>query len=87
VGDVLERYPVRNPADFWYNPYLGSLMSTVELTNLLRPLHVPFFNGAAQPVQTSNLIHLLIDNNPCIGVLGQPHFGNRLSDVNCGYMQ
>ena len=80
-------YPVRNPADLWYNPFLGSLMSTLELTNVLHTLTVPFFNGAAQPIETSNLIHLLIDNNPCVCILGQPHIGNRVADVNCGYLQ
>jgi hypothetical protein len=68
-------YPVRSPADLWYNSHLASVISTSVADNGHKILKVEFFNDKRQPVGVPFERLLLIDNTRYSGRLDLPRIG------------
>jgi hypothetical protein len=69
-------YPIRNPSDLWYNPYLAAKVRTGVQDNGHNVLTVEFFDANKQPVANGNYTRLIfIDNTRCGGGLQLPRIG------------
>jgi hypothetical protein len=56
-------FPVRNPADLWYNPFLGAIVNTGTADNGHNRLKLEFFDVNKQPVSSASYTRLVyIDN-------------------------
>lgn len=56
-------FPVRDPSEFWYNPYLGALLHTSVADNGYNRLKIDFFDANKLPVPSASFTRLLyIDN-------------------------
>lgn len=63
VQSGTQRFAVRDPADLWYNPFLGAIFNTTLADNGYNRLKVEFFqtSTAALPTQTYSRL-LFLDN-------------------------
>ncbi|EPX61263.1 hypothetical protein D187_001046 [Cystobacter fuscus DSM 2262] len=60
VGNL---FPIRNPRDGWYSPYLAALLKTNTLDNGHNMLTVDFFDDNKQAVANGSFSRLIyIDN-------------------------
>jgi hypothetical protein len=74
VGNL---FPIRNPADLWYNPYLSALIRTNTQDNGHNVLTVEFFDGNKQLVTGGSFSRLIyIDNTRCNVRLELPRVGS-----------
>ena len=46
-------YPVRSPGQLWYNPTLGYILDTSELSNGIHEISVKLFNASKSPITVS----------------------------------
>lgn len=70
-------YPIRNPADLWYNPHLAALLRTSIQDNGHNILTVEFFDANKQLVPNGSFTRLLlIDNTRCNVRLELPRIGS-----------
>lgn len=57
-------FPVRQPSEFWYNPYLGAIVHTSVADNGYNRLKIDFFDVNKLPVPSASFTRLLyVDNN------------------------
>ncbi|XXF78254.1 hypothetical protein P2318_00415 [Myxococcaceae bacterium GXIMD 01537] len=76
TGSVGSLYPIRDPADLWYNPYLAALLRTSIQDNGHNVLTVEFFDANKQLVANGSFKRLLlIDNTRCNVRLELPRIG------------
>lgn len=72
-------YPIRNPADLWYNPYLGAVINTNASDNGHNVLKIEFLDANMQPVADGTFYRLLlIDNTPYGGRLELSRIGSNV---------
>lgn len=76
TGATSGLYPIRNPADLWYNAYLAVLLRTSLQDNGHNILTVEFFDANKQLVPNGSFTRLLlIDNTRCNVRLELPRIG------------
>jgi len=59
--------------------------STNLTSNATHTIVVSFVNAAGAPVVTSTPLTILVDNNPCVAVLGAPSIGSAVAN-SCGLL-
>jgi hypothetical protein len=88
VGSASDVYPVRDPAELWYNPYYSARLNTHLVKNGLRTLEVVFLDEAGKPISgLSYTRKLLIDNNSPHASLSLPRIGGKDQTLTCGALQ
>ena len=78
-------FPIRDPADLWYNAYLGLLLRTTTADNGHNVLTVDFFDANKQPIPSGSFSRLLfVDNTRCGVRLELPRVGSSTTPPTAG---
>jgi hypothetical protein len=84
-------YPVRSPDELWMNPWLGSLLNTVGLSDALHTISLRFVDDLGNDLaKGSGLVSLtvLTDNSPCVATLATPMLNDgTVADPHCGTLK
>jgi hypothetical protein len=77
VGTATGCYPVRPLSELflWLNPTLGDLLDSTGLTDGLHTIWLQFLDAGGNPVETSNSLTIMVNNDFSVAVLNPPLLG------------
>ncbi len=81
-------FPVRPISDLllWLHPALGIITDSTNLTDATHAVEVQFVNNSGTPIETSNSVTILVNNQQCVAALATPTLNGAAADPTCGLL-